>query len=277
MIQVIGPRGIRRVRQMSTSYGTTRRPPLKVILTTLGTAAVAAPLFAVDVPTTPANEQPAVGVIVHLGVAPAIASRRITAQLKDEAAVLWRPYGVRLDWADAEASQGVSDSVSIEAMLDRQFEASRRPEWPRVLGRVVTNPATPTRRTIYVSFGATRSALARRTATGRTFISVNVLDQELARALGRVLAHEIGHVLIGVPGHDGVGLMRPVFSAEELAKPDSRPFRLTCSSANRLRRRLGALTRYPQLGSEEASAPLEVEGAGDPRPDLRGEASCIAP
>ena len=44
----------------------------------------------------------------------------------------------------------------------------------------------------------TKTILALRHTT-RSSLAGIVLDQELARALGRVLAHEIGHVLLGAP------------------------------------------------------------------------------
>ena len=43
------------------------------------------------------------------------------------------------------------------------------------------------------------------------------LRQELeAQALGRVIAHEIGHYRLHFYGHTVIGLMRAVFSTEEL-------------------------------------------------------------
>jgi hypothetical protein len=93
-----------------------------------------------------------------------------------------------------------------------------------------------------VSFDATEDVLALRT-TNQALI---VRDHELARALGRVLAHEIGHVLLGAPFHDEAGLMRGVFRSNELAEPNRAPFRLTRSDVGRLRSRIPALTGIEQ-------------------------------
>jgi hypothetical protein len=73
-----------------------------------------------------------------------------------------------------------------------------------------------------------------------------VTDRELARALGRVLAHEIGHVLLGARNHDQTGLMRVSFLPDELAAADRAPFRLTCLDVGRLRSRIGILTGIEQ-------------------------------
>lgn len=66
-------------------------------------------------------------------------------------------------------------------------------------------------------------------------------DAELARALGRVLAHELGHVLLAVPGHAPKGLMRRTFSPGDLAAPDRLRFSLTANDVSRLRSRVRML------------------------------------
>jgi len=64
-------------------------------------------------------------------------------------------------------------------------------------------------------------------------------DRELGRALGRVMAHEIGHVLLGMPTyHDNQGLMRARLPIHELARFDRGGFRLTDASARRLQDRI---------------------------------------
>jgi hypothetical protein len=196
-------------------------------------------------------------VSIHLRVDPSITSRRITGRLKDEAEAIWRPYGIRLEWMDVGASEPASSGVSVEASLEREFEKRRLMEWPAVLGRVVMTPDTANRRPIRLSFDATESVLALRT-TGPSTMKGIVLDHELAAALGRVLAHEIGHVLLGVPYHDQAGLMRAAFRADELAEPARTPFRLTCSGVDRLRGRLSALSGYVQLVAQQIPTLVDV-------------------
>jgi hypothetical protein len=58
--------------------------------------------------------------------------------------------------------------------------------------------------------------------------------------------------------------------------PDRRPFRLTCSGVDRLRRRLRTLTTDLQLVSRPDSAPLDGEGLRGTRREPPGdEALCI--
>jgi len=67
-------------------------------------------------------------------------------------------------------------------------------------------------------------------------------DHDLGRALGRVLAHEIGHVLLAAPNHANAGLMRAAFRADELAALDRAPFCLTCIGVSRLENRIRSMS-----------------------------------
>jgi hypothetical protein len=241
-------------------------------------AVYVAALCTVAVPSIHADGNQAVAIAIRLHVDLSITSKRITGGLKDETEAIWRPYGIRLDWTDADASERSAGIMSLDASLERRFGGRQPLQWPTVLGRAVMKPDTLAWRPIRVSFDATESVLAHRTTIGRSSVARIVTDRELARALGRVLAHEIGHVLIDARYHDRAGLMRANFSPEELAEPDAKPFRLTCSSADRLGSRLRALNGYTQVIAQEDSETLNLKGLGGTRRDFSGgRASCIAP
>jgi hypothetical protein len=190
---------------------------------------------------------------VRLRVDRSLTSRRLTDQLKTEAEAIWGPYGVRLEWSDDEAAlESRGNGVSLDVSLERQFERRLRMKWPAVLGRVALRADASNWLSIDVSVDATESVLARRT-TGQPAMAGMVPDPELARALGRVLAHEIGHVLLGPPYHDRAGLMRAAFRTDQLGEPDRTPFRLTCSGVDRLRGRLRVLSSNPSASSVGAS------------------------
>ena len=53
----------------------------------------------------------------------------------------------------------------------------------------------------------------------------NVNEHTYARALGRVLAHELGHLLLRLNGHRDRGLMRSAFSHRSLTARGRRAFR----------------------------------------------------
>ena len=65
-----------------------------------------------------------------------------------------------------------------------------------------------------------------------------LLKVVMTRALGRVLAHEIGHFALALPSHARSGLMRPAFSGRELARLDRHAFALSAELLPRLRDRL---------------------------------------
>jgi hypothetical protein len=152
---------------------------------------------------------------VHLQVDRSIRSRAIPADLKNETEALWMPYGVHLEWADSPASGAAPRGLSLEVILERRLiDEPGLPTWATVLGLASVKRNGSSARPIRVSLDATE----------------------------RVLAHEIGHLLLVAPYHDDVGLMRAVFRPDELAEPDRAPFRLTCSGVARLRGRIAVLT-----------------------------------
>jgi hypothetical protein len=83
-------------------------------------------------------------------------------------------------------------------MVVRELKWRERLEWTTVLGRAFVHPDAPNWRPVRVSFEATEGVLALRTAKRARFVQ-SARDPDVARALGRVLAHEIGHVLRPLP------------------------------------------------------------------------------
>jgi hypothetical protein len=69
----------------------------------------------------------------------------------------------------------------------------------------------------------------------------SLADVITARALGRVLAHEIGHFLLGSPTHTRGGLMRAAFDGRQLSEWSRRGFELHDTALPRLRARLARL------------------------------------
>jgi hypothetical protein len=65
-------------------------------------------------------------------------------------------------------------------------------------------------------------------------------EEIVARALGRALAHEIGHYLLRSPHHASSGLMQARHKGSALGSPNDRAFALTKTDRDRLRLALAA-------------------------------------
>jgi hypothetical protein len=163
--------------------------------------------------------------------------------MKDEASFIWRAYGVQLEWPAANSvSRCARPRVSFDVWVDRQrtpLPDSRTP----VLGSTRLIPSTIGRAPIYIDGGATEQLLGRLSA-GRVIQLVSRTHPgpaEVGRALGRVLAHEIGHVVLGAARHQPQGLMRPSFRPEDLISPRRWPYTLSQAEVARLREREFAL------------------------------------
>ncbi len=63
----------------------------------------------------------------------------------------------------------------------------------------------------------------------------NVANAAYSRALGRVLAHELGHLFLRLNGHRDDGLMRPSFSPRTLTAKGNRAFRLSDKDLKKMR------------------------------------------
>ena len=146
-------------------------------------------------------------------------------------------YGVHITWSDSNSQ---TEPFPLTAVLGSQIEQPGALAGQPVLGRAVVEPNRRPTRPIRVSFDATEQTLARRPYAW-TSIAGHVQERELARALGRVLAHEIGHVLLAFRSHEHTGLMREGFTPEELVRSDRTPFALTANSVGRLRSRIERL------------------------------------
>jgi hypothetical protein len=180
---------------------------------------------------------------VRLRVDHLVRSKSILAILKDETESIWRPYGVQVQWVDAQFGEFAAEGFSVEAVIDRRNDGPADPD-RAVLGRAFVPKDAVGAGPIRVSFDATEHMLLRRSASG-PFVG----ERDMGRALGRVLAHEIGHVLLAVRQHDRTGLMRAVFTPVELGAPDRESFRLSRDGLGRLRSRIEVMTADPETRS----------------------------
>jgi hypothetical protein len=164
---------------------------------------------------------------VHVRVAydQSITSKLLRRSFRNEAAAIWEDYGVEILWSDSEVPADVHlDAIVARKRSDRVLTVRE----PVLALTRLENGAV--REPIRVLFDTIDAMLQER----HEGIESARYEQVLGRALGRVLAHEIGHVLLGRQ-HDPEGLMRATFPVYDLTRFDRERFRLTRASADRLR------------------------------------------
>ncbi len=86
-------------------------------------------------------------------------------------------------------------------------------------------------------------------AAGIQAIIINEQMEEIAEVaeatypeiLAIIIAHELGHVLLGPDSHSDTGIMRPRFQADDFRKAQCRTLTFTPQQAEEMRRRVGEL------------------------------------
>ena len=178
-----------------------------------------------------------------------------------EAEALWRRNGIvivtQTTGCEAEADR-LTDSGSMPAAvvpLDVEFDdaTSTAKDYTVPIGSIVfsNHVAVPD---IHLSY-ANALWLLRDVYGDGGVNTMTTIERRtrLARALGRALAHEIGHYLLASKDHTSQGLMKAQHKAGELFGPSRHPFELTESQRSAAVARLadqgtsGVFTRrYPR-------------------------------
>ncbi len=170
--------------------------------------------------------------IAHVGIvldAPPSFSERRLATMTEETAAIWRPYGVTITWLTPlrEPEPGPADvRVVVRMPLSphgRRTAGALEPS----LGSVVFVDGIPDG-VITIRPETVEAAILAARWNGRSFTEApwGIQEDFAGRALGRVLAHELGHYLLAQKSHTQTGLMRATFKGRELVATDRRAFQL---------------------------------------------------
>ena len=151
-----------------------------------------------------------------------------------EADVLWSRYGVAIDLAVPGVASGDNEILTVVVVETPQALAASR--WRRPLGAIKFDPnGTPA--PLITVFVATfcvscraRGCSAPSSGNGRR----TMREEIIGRALGRVLAHEIGHYVLRSPRHADAGLMKPVHVGDALVGHRRHGFALSKAEAARI-------------------------------------------
>jgi hypothetical protein len=160
-------------------------------------------------------------------------SREIQEAALIETAKIWAPYGVTISML-AASNHIVQDVVVVAAPNRGTREVSHALAWVPLAPEHTPMPV------VYVRYRGLLDLVGdTHVITPFSEYPPGLRDQFLARALGRVIAHELGHILLQSVEHD-VGLMRPVQDGRELLSPDRATFWLSAPDLARLRANIHA-------------------------------------
>jgi hypothetical protein len=180
----------------------------------------------------PVRGVPPIGITV---TAVADVPPKLLSMILDEADAIWRPTGIRFVWQHAPAS--------IPTMLHVTIDHARRPpiDADVPLGWVVFNDGRSPEPEIHLSYASALEYLqASRLVVGNVE-RMPLLERYtlLSRALGRALAHELGHYLLASKSHAPRGLMQTHRSASDLFGMSLAGFTISAEERSVVAARLG--------------------------------------
>ena len=158
-----------------------------------------------------------------------------------EASRIWQAAGIRLEWARSGPARAIrQDEILVvlrsELVVRTVAEARARPR--QTLGRLIRASAERPGRLIELALPDIVRSVVPQTLHGHRVRDLPPVARErvIGRALGRVVAHEIGHWLFG-RDHAVDGLMRAAIQRPALVAADPPPLPPAWPSSARARLR----------------------------------------
>jgi hypothetical protein len=183
-------------------------------------------------------------VTVHLSIDQDGGLSTLQLQLAvDEVRNIWKDAGVDVtSGLYGDPSQPGDASISLRIMLTPT--QIRRDGGPILAW--VTRPSTGLMPpALFVSLAGLTAAMSGAEYAGLPIgrVTHDLRDRLIAQAIGRVVAHELGHYLLQSAGHEGRGLMRATYTATELAGAWLGPFQVPSAQRTAVRQEISALAR----------------------------------
>ena len=146
-------------------------------------------------------------------------STSLVERLLDEAALIWRAAGISIVWQRTGGPAQLHLTIG-HARGSGGDEASVPLGWIRFDDDHAPQPE------VYLSYVNASTLLDQSgpVVGSRARMPRAEVETLLGRAMGRALAHEIGHYLLASKAHTATGLMRAGSRASELFSPDRRRF-----------------------------------------------------
>ena len=153
----------------------------------------------------------------------------LAASAMKEASLIWAPYGVDVFLPGAYCT---ADAIQLDVTLV-DHDVTRLGS--KTLGSIqfdggVPEPAIAMYPNAIAALASESDLFGRR----ETAWPIAIHEAAVGRALGRALAHEIGHFLLRTRQHSPTGLMQAMQSISALIATDRRPFVLSADEVTRL-------------------------------------------
>jgi len=204
-----------------------------LIATTVAIALAASTAFAAGT-AAPVASDAVPPMIVTVSVEPNLSPALVQAVLA-EADAIWRPSGVSFVW---QRTPPVSVSYArtgdaapylpntLHLTIGERRGSGKDGRLP--LGWIVFDDITVPTQEIYLSYANARQMMEEARGVVGLIEQMPVMQREtlLSRAMGRALAHELGHYLLASKVHTERGLMKATMTAVEMFMPDSRGFHI---------------------------------------------------
>jgi hypothetical protein len=205
------------------------------------TAAASLALFvattaAASAPAAPLQSTPMMPLVIGVTAASDI-SRAVVAAIVRESDAIWRAAGFRFVWIVdphvATANLRVFIGGGTSPATDRQTPLA----WISLDAAGVPEPS------IYLSHAnAQRFLRASRGSVGPVEAMPTLQrNTYVGRALGRALAHEVGHYLMGSKAHAARGLMRGTHTSVEFFSTEARTFTIDAFERQRMAARFTSI------------------------------------
>ena len=154
--------------------------------------------------------------------------------------VIFKSAGISVRWIDCQVTQTASGAPCTEPLAERGDLMLRLTDVAATLGstrsRTVALGTSLLDREQRAGVLMTVDVSPIRAIAGKTSTDVSTL-------LGRAIAHEMGHLLLGTSTHTKTGLMRAFWSHEELSGLKPADWQFTHHEAAQMRHGLGAKQR----------------------------------
>ncbi|HMF28528.1 MAG TPA: hypothetical protein VKE42_07135 [Candidatus Cybelea sp.] len=174
--------------------------------------------------------------VINVTAASDISRSLVTATLH-EADAIWRIAGFRFIW---ERNAAMTTKDSLHVVIGGGASPPTRNVPLAWIG--FTESGEPSSM-IYVSHANAVAYLANSRETVGLADTMTVLQREtyLARAMGRALAHEIGHFLLASPAHTAKGLMMASHTSTEFFYAERGAFGITASERRQMAARFTSI------------------------------------